>query len=287
MEDDPEIQDVTVSLLSKAGFDVRAFGSAEAALLEARAFDPELILLDVMLPGLDGKDAFAAFRAMPATAATPVIFMTARVESLEIRSYRQLGCLGVIRKPFDADTLVATTQEMWDLHQEDRVDEIEEQDLDALRKLYATDLPDRLREIEAAAKALRDEGWDSHIAASVYETAHRLVGSAAIYGFLAVSEAAGRIGVFATEHPPEWKPADARPLLELLDALSAALRESPAANAPESSDQLASRDFAGTPAPSAATRRGRASPRPAATARRAQTRRTRSGRSGARRAPGA
>jgi len=230
VEDDPEIQLATVSLLSKAGLAVRAFGSADAALREASAFDPELILLDVMLPGLDGKGAFAAFRAMPATATTPVIFMTARVDALDIRSYRQLGCLGVIPKPFDADTLVATTQELWDVHQEERVDEIDEQDLATLRKLYAADLPDRRIAIETAATALRDKGWDSRVAATVYETAHRLVGSAAIYGFPAISEAAWRIGAFAKENPPGWKSADARSLIDLLDALSAALRESLAEN---------------------------------------------------------
>jgi len=230
VEDDPDIQDVTVFLLSGAGFEVRACGSAEQAFQEARSFDPELILLDVMMPGLDGEGAFAAFREMPATANTPVIFMTARVQPREIRSYRQLGCLGVIPKPFDADTLVDTIHEMWDRHQDARVNEVREQNLTALRKLYAADLPERLRTIEAAAATLRESGWDGRVAGSLYEMAHRLAGSAAIYGYPAVSEAAWRIGVFATEHPPGWKPVDPRPLLKLVDALSRALNDSVASD---------------------------------------------------------
>ena len=81
VEDDPDIQDVTTVLLSHVGnFEVRACGTAAEALQIAQAFDPDLILLDVMMPGLDGQGAFAAFRQMPATASTPVIFMTARVQ---------------------------------------------------------------------------------------------------------------------------------------------------------------------------------------------------------------
>jgi two-component system, OmpR family, response regulator len=228
VEDDPDIQEVTTLLLSDIGsFEVRAYGSAAEALETAEAFDPDLILLDVMMPGLDGQGAFAAFHQLPATAETPVIFMTGRVQPREIMEYRQLGCLGVIPKPFDPDTLADTIQGMWDRHQKARLNEERREDLAAPRTLYAADLPATLRSIEEAAACLRNDGWDSQVAASLYEMAHRLAGSAAIYGFPAVSEAAGRIGAFANEHGAgTWTPVDSRPLLELVTALAATLQQS-------------------------------------------------------------
>jgi len=228
VEDDPDIQEVTTLLLSGIGsFEVRACGSAAEALQTAQVFDPDLILLDVMMPGLDGQGAFAAFHEMPATALTPVIFMTARVMPRQIMEYRQLGSLGVIPKPFDPDTLADTIQGMWDRHQSARLNEERRVDLAALRRHYAADLPERLRAIEAAATSLQNNGWDSQVAASLYEMAHRLAGSAAVYGFPAVSEAAVRIGAFADQHGSgSWVHVEPRPLLKLVAALSAAFQQS-------------------------------------------------------------
>mgnify|MGYP000635365098 CR=1 FL=1 len=228
VEDDPDIQEVTTLLLSHIeDFEVKACGTAGEALLVAQTFDPDLILLDVMMPGLDGQGAFAAFRQMPATKATPVIFMTARVQPREILEYRHLGSLGVIPKPFDPDTLAETIQGMWDRHQKSQLNEARRDDLAALRKLYAADLPERLRAIEVATGSLRDNGWDPRVAASLYDLAHRLAGSAAIYGFPAVSEAAVRVGAFGNgPGAPDKRVVDSRPLLKLAAALSAVLRQS-------------------------------------------------------------
>lgn len=230
VEDDTDIQEVTTLLLSHvADFEVRACGSAAEALQAAPTFDPDLILLDFMMPGLDGQGAFAAFRQVPATANTPVIFMTARVQPREIMEYRELGSLGVIPKPYDPETIADTIQGMWDRHQNASLTKARREDLAALRRLYAADLPERLRTIEAAAASLRENGWDSQVAASLYEMAHRLAGSAAIYGFPAVSEAAIRVGAFASEHGSgSWVRVDPRPLLKLVAVLSTALQQSTA-----------------------------------------------------------
>jgi two-component system, OmpR family, response regulator len=227
LEDDPDIQEVTTVLLSGIeSFEVQAYGTAVEGLAAAPAFDPDLILLDVMMPGLDGQGAFMAFRQMPATAATPVIFMTACVEPRNILEYRSLGSLGVIPKPFDPDTLAQTIQGMWDRYQNARLKEARREDLANLRRMYAADLPERLRAIEAAADSLRDNGWDGQVAASLYDMVHRLAGSAAIYGFPAVSEAAMRIGAANAYGSGSWVPVDTQPLLKLVANLSAALQRS-------------------------------------------------------------
>lgn len=80
---------------------------AEAIALAAKE-QPDVILLDVMMPGMDGPTTFDRLRAQPETAHTPVIFMTAKVQHHEVDRYLSLGAAGVIGKPFDPMALPAT-----------------------------------------------------------------------------------------------------------------------------------------------------------------------------------
>ncbi|HZI11668.1 MAG TPA: response regulator, partial [Myxococcus sp.] len=79
--------------------------SGAEALEKAAAEKPDLILLDVMMPVMDGPTTFAKLRAQEATAHTPIIFMTAKIQKQEVARYLELGALGVIGKPFDPMTL--------------------------------------------------------------------------------------------------------------------------------------------------------------------------------------
>jgi two-component system, OmpR family, response regulator len=116
VEDDPDIQVVASLALSEIGrLVVKVCGSAREALEAAPSFRPDLILLDVMMPGMDGIAALKALREDPALAGTPVVFMTARAQSHEIARYKELGALGVITKPFEAESLAETVQSLWDL----------------------------------------------------------------------------------------------------------------------------------------------------------------------------
>lgn len=81
-----------------------ASGEAALAALDA-GLCPDVVLLDVMMPHLDGPGTMARMRERPAHQATPVIFMTARAQSGEVSHYRALGALDVIVKPFDPMTL--------------------------------------------------------------------------------------------------------------------------------------------------------------------------------------
>ena len=113
VEDDPDIQVVaTMALESLGGFTVLACGSGSEALSRFDEFAPELVLLDVMMPGMDGPATLAALRQLP-SGGVPVVFMTARVQAHEIADYRQMGAVDVIAKPFDPMTLAATVQAIW------------------------------------------------------------------------------------------------------------------------------------------------------------------------------
>jgi len=114
VEDDPDIQMIaSLALETLGGFELRICSSGEQALAEAAGFAPDLLLLDVMMPGLDGPQTLEALRHQPGLAATPAIFMTAKVQTEEVDEYRRLGALGVIPKPFDPMTLAERVRQLW------------------------------------------------------------------------------------------------------------------------------------------------------------------------------
>jgi CheY-like chemotaxis protein len=114
VEDDPDIQSVVVlALESLGGFQVGVCGSAREALESAPAWGPDLILLDVMMPGCDGLATLSALRQIPSTAGVPVVFVTAKVQPHELERYREMGSLGVISKPFEPEALPETIRTLW------------------------------------------------------------------------------------------------------------------------------------------------------------------------------
>ncbi len=114
VEDDPDIQAVVrMALELVGGFTVVTCSSGREALQQAPTIQPDLILLDVMMPGMDGPTTLRELRGLALTATTPVIFMTAKVQPQERAYYESLGAVGVIAKPFDPMGLSATIQEIW------------------------------------------------------------------------------------------------------------------------------------------------------------------------------
>lgn len=117
VEDDPDIQAVIqLALETVGGFSVHLCASGHAALDSVVGFQPDLILLDVMMPGLDGPGTLAALRQLPDAAALPVIFMTAKVQPDEVAYFLSLGALAVIAKPFDPMTLAQDIRAHWRTH---------------------------------------------------------------------------------------------------------------------------------------------------------------------------
>jgi CheY-like chemotaxis protein len=106
VDDEPDIRDVVdMSLGLNPDFEVRACGSGAEAIATAAEWSPLLILLDVMMPGMDGPTTLAQLRQNPQTSDIPVLFMTARAQNREIEQFIALGAQGVISKPFDPMTL--------------------------------------------------------------------------------------------------------------------------------------------------------------------------------------
>ena len=105
VEDEADIREVAEFALEDEGFDIVFCESGEQALEKAVDFNPEVILLDVMMPGMDGPTTLKELRKIPALLYTPIIFLTAKVQPDEIQGYIDLGAVDVIPKPFDPITL--------------------------------------------------------------------------------------------------------------------------------------------------------------------------------------
>lgn len=115
VEDDPDIQMIArMALENVGGFTVALSDSGGQALETVPAFNPDLILMDVMMPGMDGPAVLEALRKKKETAETPVIFMTAKVQNREVAQYREMGALGVIPKPFDPMSLPSVIRRIWE-----------------------------------------------------------------------------------------------------------------------------------------------------------------------------
>lgn len=106
VDDEPDIREIVdLSLGLNPDFQIRACGSGAEAIKAAAEWSPDVILLDVMMPNMDGPTTLAHLRKDPHTAGIPVFFMTARTQPRELKQFMALGAQGVIVKPFDPMTL--------------------------------------------------------------------------------------------------------------------------------------------------------------------------------------
>ena len=106
VDDDDDIRTVSELAVRRIGkWEVVLAASGEEALERAAEEQPDVILLDVMMPGMDGLATLEELRRSPDTAGIPVIFLTARAQSHDLEKYLALGADGVIVKPFEAMTL--------------------------------------------------------------------------------------------------------------------------------------------------------------------------------------
>lgn len=115
VEDEPDIQAVARIALERVGkFNVAICSSGKEALEKIGGFKPNLVLLDVMMPGMDGTETLRAIRKLPDFATIPVIFMTAKVQPSEVAEYKALGAWDVIPKPFDPMSIPTQIRKIWD-----------------------------------------------------------------------------------------------------------------------------------------------------------------------------
>ena len=110
LEDEVAVRTVLVEALRSAGHDVRDFGDGQQALDEVDRVVPELILLDMRMPRMDGFQFLSALRRKPAAKAVPVVIVSGLgdelLHAIDARAAEELGVAGIFAKPFDVPTLL-------------------------------------------------------------------------------------------------------------------------------------------------------------------------------------
>lgn len=114
-DDEPLLQKVTRATLEKmGGFTVCVVGSGQEVLDQVTEFAPDLILLDVMMPEMDGPSTLRHLQANPVLVKIPVVFLTAKAQAEEIQYLLDAGAVGLVTKPFEPYALVQSLQKIWD-----------------------------------------------------------------------------------------------------------------------------------------------------------------------------
>jgi len=199
VDDERDILDVACMCLEMVGgYRVTCCESGQAALdVVAGGAVPDLFLLDVMMPGMNGPETLVALRRRPELDAIPIVFMTARVQEAEVRTYLRLGVTAVIPKPFDPMKLPGELATIWNAFNEVREAAVADGDVEArmaeLRERYVASIEGHIARLD---------DWNASLAAGdlavaarteLKGVAHRLAGTGKTYGFAEISEAARRI----------------------------------------------------------------------------------------------
>jgi CheY-like chemotaxis protein len=115
VEDEPALRLVAKVALEKVGgFEVLTCESGADAIMKYADFSPDLILLDVMMPIIDGPTTLASMRQLHANRLVPVVFLTAKVQPKEVQELLALGAAGVLAKPFDPMLLSRQVSDLWE-----------------------------------------------------------------------------------------------------------------------------------------------------------------------------
>jgi len=116
VEDDEDIAEIAVMTLQELGnFDVTHCSSGQSAIEAYDRVAPQIVLMDVMMPLMDGPETMTRLLRSYGSRCAPVIFMTAKAQAHEQAAYREMGALEVILKPFNPMTLCNDINEIWRL----------------------------------------------------------------------------------------------------------------------------------------------------------------------------
>jgi two-component system, OmpR family, response regulator len=114
VEDDEDIQKIVRMSLERIGkFTVEVVSDPMVAIETMKAFKPELVMLDWMMPGMDGPTLYRKMREVPEVRDLPVVFITAKASEKELNELRSLGAAGTISKPFSPKDLPGQLREIW------------------------------------------------------------------------------------------------------------------------------------------------------------------------------
>jgi CheY-like chemotaxis protein len=193
VDDEPDIRDVVeFSLGLDPDLVTRGCGSGQEALAVAVEWSPDLILLDVMMPGMDGPATLARLRDNAKTASIPVVFMTARAQSREVELFRSLGAVGVIPKPFDPMTFAASVRSHIRAANEE-VGASRNAFGERVNNVFLQRVNNDAAALARHRSALKDEPASPATLAAIRDIAHGLAGAGGIFGLCEIGDAAAAL----------------------------------------------------------------------------------------------
>jgi CheY-like chemotaxis protein len=185
VDDEADIREVVqISLGFDPGFVMRSCGSGQEALAATLDWRPDIILLDVMMPVMDGPATMLRLRENARTATIPVVFMTARAQTRELDRFRALGAVGVIPKPFDPMILPALIRSFVPLL---------EAPFDELRNVFLQRVRKDANALASLRVALEDSNSATDALSGIRNIAHGLAGAGGIFGFAEISDTAAAL----------------------------------------------------------------------------------------------
>ncbi len=204
VDDEPDLRELVAMSLELGGLAVHSCASGQEAIKAIQTVSPDLIILDVMMPGLDGPATLKALRAEP-NGQAPVIFMTAKGMQSEITRLRQLGAVEVVAKPFDPVTLSDSIRAIWQTAAGSRSEqktsdpEPPRDDTAAAMAALQNRFRQRLRDMHELLGRIEGGQRTADSLLTLRDCAHKLAGSAGTFGYPEVSALASGLERAAEE----------------------------------------------------------------------------------------
>jgi CheY-like chemotaxis protein len=212
IEDEAHIREIAqISLERAGGFEVLTAASGEEGVRLAARERPDAVLVDVMMPGMDGPATVQQLRRDDRTAAIPVVFLTAKIQPPERERLLSLGVAGIVPKPFDPLELPASVAAALGWVGGDEVDAR----VAVARERYRPTFRSRLATLEEAVRRLAEGSLDDRARAEAVRCAHDLTGALGTFG-LDGSDAARRVEELLESRLDEIDPGDFEPPLACL-----------------------------------------------------------------------
>jgi len=229
VEDDADIREIVrMSLEKLGGFRVAVCDSCTQAMDVVDEFNPNLLLLDVMMPGVDGPATLKRLRERVSAESAPAIFITAKVEAGAMARYRDMGVLDVIVKPFDPMVLSKRIEHIWQQHQSGshdvEGDEFERQ-LTQRSAVFVAQLPQQVQNLNDDLTAWLSAPQEAGLLENLNHKVHRLKGSGGTFGCSGISDLSRGLEESLVTLQAGRVTSGQVPALDKVEAMMEALRE--------------------------------------------------------------
>jgi len=228
IDDDSFVRSVVTAALNAAGiFDVYGYSSGEAAIADLETLQPQLVLMDCVLPGMSGPAAWKIMRERMASGGRParLILLTARNDDDLMKAVPDL--CGIVAKPFDPLTLVERLGDILGLSMSPSPVSASSLKLADVAAKFRATLPDTAQAMTVVWDNIRGNGWHAPLVQALLEQAHKLAGTAGLFGVHAVGASAEAVESLLLQYLARDTPPgrdDMERLTTAINALTAACR---------------------------------------------------------------